>query len=195
MRFASRTWWTGGILSFAVGVCWLIVSMFPDRVFSAYLEIKRWVTAAGPVQTLPRPVPSGGDAVRDFHEDTSPKPFVVLPISATAGWIRGRGWEPTDSDIAGLEASLPLLPHLTAENRLAVGDVHIDPPEQYFRQYVPFVRNGKKLIYVNGFRSVDATSYWRHRLVVILDGGIRNWQAFYDPAAHAFLTLRINCEA
>jgi hypothetical protein len=117
---------------------------------------------------------------------------VVLPVSAAAERIRGQGWEPTETEIGGLEASLPVLPHLRAENRLAVGDVHIDPPEQYFRQYVPFVRNGKKLIYVNAFRNAGATSYWRHHLVVILDGGIRNWQAFYDPAAGAFLTVRIN---
>jgi hypothetical protein len=116
----------------------------------------------------------------------------VLPVNAAAERIRGRGWEPTEAEIGGLEASLPLLPYSSADNRLAVGDHHIDNPEQYFRQYFPVVRKGRKLIYVNAFR--DKSPYWRHHLVVIMDGGTRCWQAFYDPASHGFPTLWINGE-
>jgi hypothetical protein len=178
----------------------LIGTLFPNQVFSVYQKAfsayqwaSRWVAAAGPVQRLPAPVPSGRDALRTFDEDPSSKPFVVLPVSAAAEMIRGREWKPADADIGGLEASLPLVSHLRAENRFAVGDRHIEHPERYFRQYFPVVRNGKGLIYVNAFR--DESPNWRQHIVVIMDGGTRCWQAFYDPAAHVFLTLRINGEA
>jgi hypothetical protein len=49
----------------------------------------------------------------------------------------------------------PLVTHLRAENRLALGDRHIEHPERYFRQYFQVVRKGKRLVYVNAFR--DAT--------------------------------------
>ena len=93
----------------------------------------------------------------------------------------------------GLEASLPLVPLLRAENWLPRYDLRIDHPEQYFRQYIPVINQGKRLIYVNAFR--DEIPGWRQRLVVISDGGACCWQAYYDPAAHTFLLFRINGEA
>ncbi len=193
MRLSSRLRWTGGLLVFALAGSWLIGALFPDQVFSAYQKASGWVAAVGPIRRLPAPVPIRRDAVDTFYEDPSCKPFVVLPVSAAAGMARGGGWEPTEADIGGLEASLPLLTQLRAENRLAVGDRHIEHPERYFRQYFPVVRKGKRPVYVNAFR--DATPDWSQRIVVIMDGGTRCWQAFYDPAAHVFLTLRINGEA
>lgn len=190
MRLSRKLSWAGGLLFVALGGCWLIGTLFPDQVFLAYHEASRWSTVMGPVPSLPVPDPIRDDGVRTFHEDSSRKPFVVLPVRAAAEMIRGRGWEPTDTEIAGLEASLPLVPHLRAENWLPRYDLRIDHPDQYFRQYFPVVWKGKKLVYVNAFR--DESPDWRQRLVIIMDGGTRCWQAYYDPAAHAFLSLRIN---
>jgi len=117
----------------------------------------------------------------------------VLTVTAAAEMIRGRGWQPTEAEIGGLEASLPLVPHLRAENWLPRYDLRIEHPEQYFRQYIPVLRKGKRLIYVNAFR--DESPDWRQHLVIISDGGTCCWQAYYDPTAHAFLMFRINGEA
>jgi hypothetical protein len=123
-------------------------------------------------------------------EEQSRKPYVVLPATAAAELIQGRGWQPTEADIAGLEVSLPVVTYIKAENWLPRHDPRIDHPEQYFRQYFPVVRRGKKLVYVNAFR--DEIPNWRQRVVVMIDGGTCCWQAFYDPATHAFLRLKIN---
>ena len=168
----------------------MIGTLFPDQVLCQ--KASGWIAAVGPIQHLPASVPIGRDALNTFNEDPSAKPFVVLPVSAAAGMIRGREWEPAEADIGGLETNLPLVSHLKAENRLAVGDQHIEHPERYFRQYFPVIRKGKRLVYVNAFR--DESPNWRQRIVVIMDGGTRCWQALYDPAAHVFLTLRINGE-
>jgi hypothetical protein len=193
MRLNSKISWTGGVLLLALGGFWLIGTLFPDQVFSAYQKAGRLVAAVGPIERLPSPVPIRRDAILPSHEDPLWKPFVVLPVSAAAERVSGRGWDPTEADIGGLELSLPLVPQLSAENWLPYYDLRIDRPERYFRQYFPVVKKGKKLIYVNSFR--DESPNWRQHIVVIMDGATCCWQAFYDPAVHAFLTLTINGRA
>ena len=193
MRFNRRLRWAGGLLLLALGGCWLIGALFPDQVFSKYQKARGWVSALGPVQRLPVPTANPRDTAGFYRADSSPKPFVMLPVAAAAGMIRGGGWQPTEAEIGGLEASLPLVPLLRAENWLPRYDLRIDHPEQYFRQYIPVINKGKRLIYVNAFR--DEIPDWRQHLVVISDGGTCCWQAYYDPAAHAFLMFRINGQA
>ncbi len=48
------------------------------------------------------------------------------------------------------------------------------------------------MIYVNAFCDDGPLSYWREKLVLILDGGTCCWQAFYDPSTSTFTELRIN---
>ncbi len=193
MRFNGRLRWVGALLVLTLGGCCLIGALYPDEVFSAYQKARGWLGALGPIHSLPVPVPVLQDTVRADHQDSSRKPFVVLTVTAAAEMIRGRGWQPTEAEIGGLEASLPLVPHLRAENWLPRYDLRIEHPEQYFRQYIPVLRKGKRLIYVNAFR--DESPDWRQHLVIISDGGTCCWQAYYDPTAHAFLMFRINGEA
>jgi hypothetical protein len=193
MRFNARLRWAGGLLFLALGGCWLIGSLFPDQVFSGYQKARRLIAALGPIQRLPVPAPILHHTPGAYPEDSPPKPFVVLPVAAAASTVRGRGWQPTDAEISSLEDSLPLVPHLRAENWLPRYDLRIDHPEQYFRQYIPVIRKGKRLIYVNAFR--DEIPDWRQHFVVTSDGGTCCWQAYYDPTAHAFLMFRINGEA
>lgn len=96
------------------------------------------------------------------------------------------------SDIYGLEASLPQVSSLKAENWPADSRIRIDSPDRYFRQYVGVVQNGKKLIYVNAFSDELPVTTWRETLVVIMDGGTCCWQALFDPASGKFTSLRIN---
>ena len=116
------------------------------------------------------------------------KRYIVLPGSAAAKMVKGGSWQPTEADIDSLEASLPMVRSLKAEN--SGRGVRIDHPEQYFRQYVGVVQKRKRLIYINAF--CHEVPYWRQSLVIVLDGGACYWQAFYDPITHAFLSLMIN---
>ena len=121
------------------------------------------------------------------------KHFVLLPARAAGSIAKGGTWQPAKADIDGLEARLSDVSALKAENwGTRIGIVH---PEQYFRQYVAVVRDGKKLIYVNALCDERIAPDWRHCLVVVNDGATCFWQAFYDPVAKQFFGLRINGRA
>jgi hypothetical protein len=175
-----KAWWAVALLLGTAALVWVSIDAYPDKVFSAYLETRRWIAAAGPIPRLPAP--------RLIPRDM----FVVLDAGATV-WIAKDGtWEPSMADIYKLEASLRQVSSLKATNWPADSDIRIDHPEQYFRQYVGVTRKGKKLIYVNAFCDAIPISYWRETLVRIMDGGTCCWQAFYDPTVGRFTALTIN---
>jgi hypothetical protein len=170
---------------------WSVANIYPDQIFSAYLETRRWVAAAGPIQKLPTPTPIPSDPMPLSKEESSTR-FVLLPAKA-AKWIAKSGtWQPTKMDIDGLEASLRQVSSLRAENWPANMPIAIDHPEQYFRQYIAVIRKGRKLIYINAFCHDFPVSCWRQQLVLINDGGSCCWQALYDPVKSEFSALRIN---
>ena len=124
--------------------------------------------------------------------------FVLLPESEVATFAqtfadpkpRVESWEPTVGDIDDLKSNLAQISALSSKepdtNR------HIDHPDQYFRQYLAVVVNGKKIIFVNAMCSVDAGQHWRKRLALANDGGRCFWHAIYDPATQTFSELNIN---
>jgi hypothetical protein len=116
--------------------------------------------------------------------------FVVLPVRAAAGIANSGTWQPTKADLDGLEANLSQISGLKADGWNA--SVHIDHPEQYFRQYVAIIRAGRMTIYVNAFCDKQPLSYWRDRLVVVDDGATCYWQALFDPTTKKFSALTIN---
>jgi len=116
--------------------------------------------------------------------------FVVLPGTAAVEIPSAGAWQPSQTDIDGLETNLPRISGLKASGWPST--IHIDHPEQYFRQYVPIIRAGEKVIYINAFCDPQPLSYWRDRLVVVYDGATCYWQALYDPTTKKFSELRIN---
>src|SRR5258705_358499 len=84
-----------------VAVVWLAGNIYPDQVFSAYLETRPWIAAAGPTQKIspPRSIPSDPTPL---SKEESSKRFVLLPAKA-AKWIaKGGTWQPTKMDIDSL---------------------------------------------------------------------------------------------
>ncbi|HEX5233767.1 MAG TPA: hypothetical protein VFW25_00410 [Silvibacterium sp.] len=104
--------------------------------------------------------------------------------------IQPGNWKPNKADIDGLEAKLSTISGMKAERWEP--SLHIEHPEQYFKQYVAVIRGGEKLIYVNAFCEDPPPADWRRRLVVVLDGGTCFWQALYDPSTREFSHLIIN---
>jgi hypothetical protein len=182
------------ILIGAAAVVWLTATIYPDQVFSAYLQTHRWLAAAGPIQKLSAPSPTLRDLMRPPQGQSSIR-SVLLPPSAATLIASDGTWQPTKADVDGLEASLWQVSNLRQQNGPASGRSRIDHPEQYFRQYVAVIRKGKKLIYVNAFCHQDYASYWREQLVAVLDGGACFWQALYDPSIGRFSALTVNGEA
>jgi len=91
-----------------------MVTVLPDQTFWLYLEANRWLAAAGPIHRLPPKTATGLSGA----SNKSRKPYVVLAVNASSDIIKGRGWKPTEAEIGGLEASLPLVSQLIADNWL-----------------------------------------------------------------------------
>lgn len=182
LNTARKPPWAIASLVAIAAVVWALADTYPDQIYSAYLQIRRWIAAAGPIPKLA--VPSSTS--RDKHGG-----FAVIE-AGVARATKGRTWHPSMLDIYGLEASLPQVSWLKAENGPTDSHIRIDHPERYFRQYIGVIQKGRKLIYVNAFWDDIAVSYWRERLVIIMDGGTCCWQALYDPTSSTFITLRIN---
>lgn len=120
--------------------------------------------------------------------------YVVLPAHVVNGIVVHSGtWEPTEDNIADLEAATPQIAVLPIEGWPS--KLHIEHPEGYFRQYVPILRGDRKLIYVSAFCDDPPPRYWRSKLVVAIDGATCYWQAFYDPFTKKYSNLRINARA
>jgi hypothetical protein len=120
---------------------------------------------------------------------------VLLPSSAARSIPDrppGQGsWEPTKSDIESLETNLPQVPALDVKGWSP--RIKIDHPEKYFRQYVPVIYGGKKLIYINAFCEDELSPFdWHTHLYVVTDGATCYWQALYDPVTKKISSLTIN---
>jgi len=102
-------------------------------------------------------------------------------------------WKPSQADLDGLEANLPLISKMKILGWSS--NIHIDRPAQYYRQYVAILVSGKRMIFVNAFRDAQEFSDWHDRLVIVIDGDIGYWQVLYDPATKQFSNLRINARA
>jgi len=62
----------------------------------------------------------------------------------------------------------------------------------YYLQYVGIVAKGRKLVYVNAFRSSGPPESWRTQPEVVCDGGPYAWGVVYDPGTREFFDLAVN---
>ena len=95
-------------------------------------------------------------------------------------------WVPTRSEIAALEKQLPdFVRRETPLHRSISRD---------YKQYVGIVREGRRLICVNAWASLDGreTQGWRERPIIWGGGGDSVWQVEYDPAAQRFERFQLN---
>jgi hypothetical protein len=97
------------------------------------------------------------------------------------------------NDLDGLETNLSQISNLEIYGWGS--KIHIEHPDQYFRQYAAVLVVGKREIFVNAFCDAEPASDWRNHLVIVYDGDICYWQAPYDPLTQQFSNLRINARA
>lgn len=108
-------------------------------------------------------------------------------------------WQPSASDVARLEK---LLPDFMRSQKALPHDYQ--PLNEYFRQYVGIVRNGKKIIGVNFVHSSffetmasvkpqdGKTEDLQKRPILVMDGGAYFFHLQFDPATGSFSDLRFN---
>jgi len=122
---------------------------------------------------------------------------VVLPFSEVK-FLFPKGtqsWTPKPGDIAQLEADLRKLVMDTPDARLPGS-----APERiqdYYRQYIGVIQDGKKQIYVNAFRRSTESEfgYWRQRIVLVHDGGRSFCNFSYEVKERRFGPVHFHGEA
>ena len=128
---------------------------------------------------------------------------VVLPASESealkfcsrSGPSTAEGsWDVPTDVVAALEQDLHKLSRLKATGCCFLGG-RIRNPEEYFRQYLGLVVGGRRVVYVNAFKSADTHPRWQAAPVGVCDGGSDYWGALYEPESRRFYDLAINGSA
>ena len=117
----------------------------------------------------------------------------MLSVSALAimvgSWIfvPGGDWQPSENEIADAKAKLRPYAIAQAKHR----NDKLPPWERYTFQYQGLVQDGRKVIYVNAFCS-EPPDFSAEQMVVVFDGGVCFFQAYYDTATKSFIRLTFN---
>jgi hypothetical protein len=98
-------------------------------------------------------------------------------------------WTPTAADVGKAESRLGDAID-AAFRRLPIGIEAWRPP-RYMRQYAGFLRNGRKVLYVNG-TFVRATRPWRTVAARMCDGATKSFGAVFDFDRDAFDSFEFN---
>lgn len=101
-------------------------------------------------------------------------------------------WTPGPADIARLEAALPAaLPPATNWR----GRILSNAPKGWLRQYIGFLRGGRRFIYGNFFPDTpDERAGWRQAPVMVCDGGPAYFGVEFDADRGAITDLEFNGE-
>ena len=176
------------------GAMVLAGNLFPDQVYAGLQYMKGWigiftnVVVHRPPALVPTPALPKSPTVR----------FTLLPESEIVGISRlcsrkgpkvDGSWKPTTADIAMLESHLSRISLL--KSRGVLNGINITHPGDCYRQYVPIIVAGRKLIYVNAFCNIVLPE-WRKQFIDICDGGESAWGVLYDPATGEFSELATN---
>ena len=172
-------------------------------VLATEAEARTFENAIARVDLRPRLLPPPlDDAIQVTPFDSSAG--VILPEAValelamqcsrrSPGPVRGL-WTPTSDAIAKFEAALaPVLVSAQRQsplrNAAAMGT-------DYLRQYVGFVIDGRRVIYVNALAAPPAGSAprldWKTRGVRTCDGGARAFGAEYDVEAGKIISFEFN---
>jgi hypothetical protein len=104
-------------------------------------------------------------------------------------------WAPADSQLASLEVTLAKV----LRTRRPAG-----VPAEYWRQYVPFIAEGRHLVFVGGFqdylldhhRAGHTEAEWQHiwgsSLYRVCDGGAAVFAAVYDADSNRVVLFSYN---
>lgn len=152
------------------------------------LSLLLTAACAEPQGGSPDPTPAAG-----------PADAVILPASTIPQLLNqcsrsapdaGQGaWTPSWTDIAALEAALPAAVAASSTGRDLRDPT---PPVGWRRQYVGYVRDGRRFVYGNFYPSRDEISNWTAEPVIVCDGGPAFFGVEYDAGDRRIVRLNFN---
>lgn len=98
-------------------------------------------------------------------------------------------WLPAQNDVRQVEAMLSQISRLRSDS--GIEGKQISEPEEYYRQHVGVVVEGRKLIYVNAICEEHPPEHWQDTVQDVCDGGC-NWEVVYDTVTEKFSDLEMN---
>jgi hypothetical protein len=99
-------------------------------------------------------------------------------------------WTPSESDVEALENEL--VTYLQNNPASFYGETPVwERLNEYNRQYIGMILDGKKIIYANFFCDSIETD-WRKDFVFVMDGGDCFFQFKYDADSGEFFDLQVN---
>lgn len=99
-------------------------------------------------------------------------------------------WTPSENDVEALENGL--VPYLQSNPESFNGGTPVwEQLEEYNRQYIGMILDGKKIVYANYFCDSVETD-WRKDFVFVMDGGDCFFQFKYDVDSAEFFDLQVN---
>ena len=128
-----------------------------------------------------------------------PGKSVILPPSTAAEFHRQCSrsppprfedtWQPSPEVVAEMESHFVRLQRLKS-NLCCFPGARMGNVNRFARQYVGIVVEGRRLIYINGYRSNGPVK--AQPLVGVCDGGDDYWGVLYDPEKRRFFDLAFN---
>lgn len=103
-------------------------------------------------------------------------------------------WSPTEADIQSVEDGLPDYLRENQSSFYITGSPVWERLNEYNRQYVGLVLEGKKVIYANYFCNATGLD-WKKEFVMVLDGGACYFQFKFNTDSGEYFGLQVNGEA
>ncbi|WP_266160764.1 hypothetical protein [Dyella silvatica] len=106
-------------------------------------------------------------------------------------------WVVPPTVVMQLESDLNKLSSLKPK-QCCISDESVRNPESYVRQYVGITIRGRQYVYINAFHYSILSAHskerdlWKHKPVMVCDGGDAFWGALYDPETREFSELAFN---
>ena len=100
-------------------------------------------------------------------------------------------WTPTEKDVLALENGLVSFLQENPDRFYSQGTPVRERLDDYNRQYIGMILDGKRIVYANYFCDSFETD-WTKEFIFVLDGGDCYFQFKYDADSGGFFDLQVN---
>lgn len=114
--------------------------------------------------------------------------FTAEAMGETIGWPEVERWTPTVEDALRADA---IARQCVKEKAPEVHGRY----DEYSRQYVGYLQDGRRLVFINYFIERSDFAYWKKKLVRVKDGGSNYFEVRVDLASGTCVQVTVHGEA